>query len=288
MINYLYALVETEASLAACALGLDAAMGVFHVDQPNRASLSCDLMEPVRPLVDSYLLDRITKQPLRREWFFEQHNGNARLMASLTEKLSETTLTWARAVAPVAEWVAQTLWNARKTKGSEQLVPTRLTQRRRTEGRGRTFIPNTKQAPGPEKLCRSCGVLLKAGQKLCAACSRPLGRIILREGRKLGQLATHSPQAEAWRAETQRKQIAARKAWEESAERALISEELYLREIRPRLAGFTNSAIASALNVSKPYAAEIRKGRRRPHPRHWRPLAELAGFTPRVVGGGGL
>jgi hypothetical protein len=40
--------------------------------------------------------------------------------------------------------------------------------------------------------------------------------------------------------------------------------------------------------MSKPYAAEIRKGRRRPHPRHWRPLAELAGVTPRVVGDEGF
>jgi len=45
-------------------LGLDAAMGVFHVDQPNRDSLACDLMEPVRPVVDAYLLDWITTQPL--------------------------------------------------------------------------------------------------------------------------------------------------------------------------------------------------------------------------------
>src|SRR5262249_51634477 len=110
MMNYLLALVESEASLAARAVGLDSAMGVFHVDQAHRESLACDLMEPVRPLVDSYLLDWITTQPLRRDWFFEQGNGNARLMASLTEKLSETVPVWARAVAPIAEWVSQVLW----------------------------------------------------------------------------------------------------------------------------------------------------------------------------------
>ena len=139
MMNYLLALVESEASLAARALGLDAAMGIFHVDQPSRESLSCDLMEPIRPLADSYLLDWITKQPLKREWFFEQRNGNARLMASLTEKLSETAPIWARAVAPVAEWVAQAFWSSRKNADSEQLLPTRLTHRRRSEGRGSEF-----------------------------------------------------------------------------------------------------------------------------------------------------
>src|SRR5215472_3501364 len=100
MMNYAYALLEAEASLAARAVGLDASIGIFHVDQANRDSLACDLMEPVRPQVDAYLLDWITTQPLKREWFFEQPNGNARLMSALTERLSETAPTWARAVAP--------------------------------------------------------------------------------------------------------------------------------------------------------------------------------------------
>lgn len=117
MMNYLYALLESESSLAARALGLDAAMGIFHVDQPSRESLSCDLMEPIRPRVDSYLLDLITSQPLKREWFFEEPNGNARLMASLAQRLSDTAPIWARAVAPVAEWVAQELWNSRGKQG---------------------------------------------------------------------------------------------------------------------------------------------------------------------------
>jgi CRISPR-associated endonuclease Cas1 len=51
MLNYLYAILESEARLAAAALGLDPGIGVMHVDSPSRDSLACDLMEPVRPLV---------------------------------------------------------------------------------------------------------------------------------------------------------------------------------------------------------------------------------------------
>jgi phosphoenolpyruvate-dependent sugar phosphotransferase system EIIA component/CRISPR associated protein, Cas1 family len=40
-------------------------------DTPNRDSLACDLMEPVRPLVDAYVFDWMDRGPLRREWFFE-------------------------------------------------------------------------------------------------------------------------------------------------------------------------------------------------------------------------
>jgi CRISPR/Cas system-associated endonuclease Cas1 len=79
-LNYLYALLESEARIAAAALGLDPGLGVLHVDMQARDSLACDLMEAARPQVDAYLLDWITRQPLKREWFFEQRDGNCRLM----------------------------------------------------------------------------------------------------------------------------------------------------------------------------------------------------------------
>jgi len=47
---------------------------------------------------------------VKGEWFFEERNGNCRLMASLAEMLSETGFL-RRAVAPVAEWIAQAFWN---------------------------------------------------------------------------------------------------------------------------------------------------------------------------------
>jgi hypothetical protein len=108
--------------------------------------------------VDAYLLDWITTQPLKREWFFEQRNGNARLMASLTETLAKTAPTWGRAVAPVAEWVAQALWSSAGTSASKRpTMPTRLTQRRRSEGRGDTFTIRTNPVPRRVKICEVCG-----------------------------------------------------------------------------------------------------------------------------------
>jgi CRISPR-associated endonuclease Cas1 len=109
ILNYLYAILETETRLAVAALGLDPGLGVMHLDSRTRDSLACDLMEPIRPQVDAYLLEWITREPLRREWFFEERNGNCRLMASLASRLAETGPTWARAVAPLAEWVSQSL-----------------------------------------------------------------------------------------------------------------------------------------------------------------------------------
>ena len=57
-----------------------------------------------------------------------------------------------------------------------------------------------------------------------------------------------------------------------------------MRKIQLRLRTIKVREIAQALQVSKPYAALIRAGRRRPHPRHWEALAELVGVPARFKG----
>src|SRR4029077_7322815 len=137
MLNYLYAVLESEARLAVAALGLDPGLGVLHVDSGNRDSLALDVLEPIRAQVDSYLLEWLMCQPLKRQWFFEQRDGNCRLMGEFAVRLSETAAMWRRACAPIAEWVAQALWTShQRSSTSVQLLPTRLTHRRRSEGRG--------------------------------------------------------------------------------------------------------------------------------------------------------
>jgi CRISPR/Cas system-associated endonuclease Cas1 len=86
--------LESESRLAAAALGLDPGIGLMHVDMHPRDSLACDLMEPIRPLVDGYVLNWITREPIRREWLYEQCNGNCRLIASFGVRLAETAPTW--------------------------------------------------------------------------------------------------------------------------------------------------------------------------------------------------
>lgn len=81
ILNYLYILLESESRLAAAILGLDPGLGVLHVDTKARDSLACDLIEPVRPQGDAFLLDWIMKEPLKRGWLLEQSDGNCRLMA---------------------------------------------------------------------------------------------------------------------------------------------------------------------------------------------------------------
>jgi CRISPR-associated endonuclease Cas1 len=49
MLNYLYAILESEARLALAALGLDPGMGVLHNDLRSRDSLACDLIDRAHP-----------------------------------------------------------------------------------------------------------------------------------------------------------------------------------------------------------------------------------------------
>lgn len=288
ILNYLYAVLESEARLASAALGLDPGLGVLHMDAPGRDSLACDLMEPVRPQVDAYVLDWITRQPLKREWFFEQRDGTCRLMSSLASRLAETATTWGRAVAPLAEWMARVFWS-KPPKPARQTAPaTRLTQSRRREAQGAPYQPDTKPNVHPESVCRICGRSITTGGRYCAACAIPVATKHILEvaeaGRAAGQLAAHSAAATVRRASTQRRHALARCTWEPSILPPWLNEKTYRGKIQPMLAGVTNKVVASALGVSIPYASAIRAGKRLPHPRHWQALAELVKLHPPLYG----
>jgi CRISPR-associated endonuclease Cas1 len=275
MLNYLYAVLESEARLAASALGLDPGLGFIHVDAPAREGLACDLMETVRPKVDAFVLDWITRSPLKRQWFFEQRDGNCRLMASLAVRLSETAPIWGRAVAPFAEWVTQSLWSStRKPVRSHLSVPTRLTQRRRSEGKGKEFVLDAMPMPEPEPICHTCGAVTRGGAH-CPKCGREVSRQKLSKLAKTGRIVALSQKSRKKHSETQRRHRAAQRAWLSAPKPAWLNEKTYLQDIQPNLASVTISRISSALGVSESYAADIRAGRHRPHPRHWMALAEL-------------
>ena len=282
ILNYLYAVPESEARLAKAALGLDPGLGVLHFDSRKRDSLAYDLMEPVRPQVDAYVLEWISRKPLRREWFFERRDGTCRLMGSFAIRLSETAPTWAQALAPLAERISRTLWSTIR-KPARQLSPaTRLTQGRRRQAKGAPSSLPAKSPPRPPAVCRVCGVPIRLRRTYCASCAVTVSKEGFVKAARLGRVAARSREAKARQAETQRRHAAAKKAWQATSQPAWLNEETYREKIQPALTGITVSTISKALGVSEPYATDIRAGRRRPHPRHWQALAQLVRVSSEV------
>jgi hypothetical protein len=279
MLNYLYAIVESEARLAAAIVGLDPSLGVLHADQVGRDNLACDLMEPIRPQVDAYVLDWVTRTPLRREWFFEQRDGSCRLMASFARQLAETAPMWARAVAPVAERVAEMLWaTTRRSRPQGDRRPAVLTQQHQRAAKGRAESP-ANRPPTITRACSGCGVILTRGQQHCADCARALLPESFERVMAIGRASANSPQAQAKRSATQRAHNRAVANWNPEDHPAWLTPTFYVEQIQPRVRRLPASAIARALQVSKAYAALIRAVKRRPHPRHWVALTKLVGLA---------
>jgi CRISPR-associated endonuclease Cas1 len=276
ILNFLYALLESEARLAAAALGLDPGLGVLHVDTTARDSLACDIMEPIRAQVDSYVLDLITREYLNRGWFIEERDGNCRLTAEFVSRLAQTAPMLSRAVAPVAEWVAREFWKT--IRRPDTPFTTRLTQanKRAVKGSAPPVIPQT---PTPQHLCERCGKPIPRTSTHCSRCAVEDFRVRMLDVAQKGRIASRSPLSRARLSETQRRQTTACHRWNPADQPKWLTEDVYTNRIQPRLANYSLSQIASSMGVSIPYASDIRRGGRRPHARHWPTLAQLAGVT---------
>lgn len=280
VLNYCFALLEAESRLALVALGLEPALGLgLHTDTPNRDSLALDVLEPVRPDIESWLVSWIMREPFRRADFFETSSGNCRLRSHLCSKLSETAPTWGKLVAPWAEYVASTLWTSTSRPRSGRLPSTPLTQQHRREAKGQVALQNVL-APRPQRVCRGCGAVLGSNQvSNCALCGINTARTNMIALARRGRVAfANSQKSRARLSASQKRQNAARRGWLPSSLPPWLTQSSYRDMILPKLAGFSVPTLARTMNVTEPYAAEVRKGRHVPHPMHWLALAKLVGI----------
>jgi len=259
MLNYLYAILESEARLAISELGLDPGLGVLHSDSRTRDSLACDLMEPIRPQVDGFLLDWLRGGSLQRKWFFEERDGNCRLTGEFAAELSETSKLWKQALGPFAEWMLHALWSSNSSASRIEVPATRLTQDRKREAKG---IP-TQLSPESGSIQRALVTNIFCDE--------------LRIIPKLARLDRFDPVAQSRRAESQRRQVAAQRAWNPTEKPDWLDEKTYRERVQPQLLRIAAPKIMSALSISEPYAQRIRGGRCIPHPRHWQRLATIVG-----------
>jgi CRISPR-associated protein Cas1 len=278
MLNYLYALLESEARLAAVALGLDPGLGMLHADTDARDSLACDLMEPVRPVVDAYVLRWVMTQPLQRDWFFETREGNCRLMGAFAAQLTESSRAWGQAVAPIAESVTKLLWSSVRTGTKRIGPPTRLTQQHRRQAKGESALLR-ETPPRAPKTCPVCGASPVHGT-YCEKCAVVTSAERMVEVAKAGRIAAQGASARARLTASRRRNAEKEAAWNPADQPVWLTEAVYTSEIAPRLASIPTSTLARAMSVTRGYISQIRRGRYRPHPRHWVVLATLTAVDP--------
>jgi len=68
-LNYTYAIIRGMIARSICATGLHPAFGIWHSNQYDPMPLASDLMEPIRPIVDSYIKDYIKKKDINKLTF---------------------------------------------------------------------------------------------------------------------------------------------------------------------------------------------------------------------------
>lgn len=83
VLNYAYAVLEAEATIACHTMGLDPLLGISHTDQPYRQSMALDLMEIGRPLVDAQILAMVGERVFNKREFREGQTGIVRITPGL-------------------------------------------------------------------------------------------------------------------------------------------------------------------------------------------------------------
>jgi CRISPR-associated protein Cas1 len=129
ILNYLYAILQCEATIAAYRMGFDPSLGLMHADKRYRPSLASDLMEPARLAADRLAIELLENRELRRGDVVETREGTCRLGPQLARELGSAAHPLRAAVAPHAEWLARELLGAPDH-------PTPLTRQRHSASRG--------------------------------------------------------------------------------------------------------------------------------------------------------
>lgn len=289
LLNYVYKLAEIEARFALVRLGLDPGLGILHLDAAGRDSLALDVIEPLRPKVDRFVLSLIAERMFYKRDFVERADGHTRCAAPLSHELAATMPTWRREVAPFAEAVAHALSDAVAGKTSKTTPLSRsnstaaqaeVRRRKAEEARARAEAagglhragkplrrPRAKppaEAAAAMARCLTCGGPLTRPRHLrCESCWERQGGAQSREARRRRgrSIAMARSELDAWRAEHPH---------------ATARPEDFAA-IRAGLRDVKLSEIMAALGISKTSASSWRSGRVVPALRHWPALATLAG-----------
>jgi CRISPR associated protein Cas1 len=293
LLNYLYAVLEAEARIALRMVGADPGLALLHADSQRRESFALDLMEPVRPKVDAYVLQLLRDHTFRRSDFFETREGVCRLMPTVARPLAATGARWAKALAPHVERAAARFAAAGEITGDMKATKSavRLPVRFRTpltqRNRRRPAKAAARLRAGLRATCWRCGADLGGRRRrYCDTClplvkreSARRGREKQEELRRQGKEKRSSREVRAARSRATKRNEREIGAWE-ARHPEPHDPEVFRREIAPRLKHLTGGELVEVTGLSLVYCNQIRRGARVPHPRHWKALRTLAESAP--------
>jgi CRISPR-associated protein Cas1 len=262
LLNYLYSLLEAETTLALHAAGLDPALGIWHTDEPHRDSLTLDVMEATRPIVDRYVLGLLKDTTFRAQDFQETRTGSCRILPPLTHRLAEAMPALAAAIEPsvleLGRLFDRTIQPVH-TEGFGFGKPRRSEHKRTTKRTTPTELPNLAA-------CRRCGTLLPndARDFYCTACApdRPAGAAA---GIVAARMSARVSQA---RRDVMRRRAQAVAEWNRTHLTRPDRVE-FTDSILPQIQGVSISALSRASGLSRRYCKLILIGETVPHPLHW-------------------
>lgn len=272
ILNYLYTLLEAETRIACLTIGLDPCIGIMHVDRLYRDSMACDLMEAVRPHVDSWLLNLLKDRRFSKSDFYETPAGQVRLTKHLCHELIQTIPLWNKLILPVVKEVSKDL-----RKCPNEIEPFRSGE----------LSPVVQ---GSTRSCIECGLPLKNQKLFCSPeCRRkyeehiPDPSFIMGGPRALKKLRSksadpaHGGKAARKRGQSNRARSNERKAWDATHSQSKAKKERarFKTEILPVLKGYSLRQIAASTGFCLRYASLIRSGNVVPHPVHNAKLIKL-------------
>ena len=282
--------LQSETRIACLTVGLDPTLGVIHADYGSRDSLALDLMEPVRPHVDRYILDLLRSTTFRYADLFETRRGGCRLLPP-NNPAARRRHTLAR---PTRRPGRRTGRPAVPAARRQPRRPADAVDAGETAGRPRPPPQPTppptplSRPPKPERRCKRCGgPLPHRDRTYCASClphfqhdhyQALAATAHTRATNNAKRAPTHHTAARPRkrRSATQSRQQTELRDWSASNNDTAADPEWFRREVLPRLHNVSLTTLARATGLTPGYLSQIRRGLKTPHPRHWDNLARIS------------
>lgn len=238
-------------------------------------------MEPMRPIVDLYLLDLLERHTFATSEFYETTTGVCRLTSSLARQLWSIAPEIGIRIGRVAEDVAAQL--------DGRTARTPVTGRRRQDARpfGRHRAMSAHLGPLTGRTCRWCGIALDADRLICDGCAPDWRQVRdakfidsgprrLASLRALGNDPTKTSAALEKNRQSRIRRHQEQLAWER-ANPVGADPDRFRVEILPMIQQVSIRRLAAATGLSLGYCAQVRRGEQVPHPRWWEALEDLSG-----------